>query len=42
VLEWVFLFHSKLAVSDEELPGIVAELGSVGAAEAAAGEEGER
>jgi len=26
VLEWVFLFLSGLAVSDEELPGIVSEL----------------
>ena len=46
VLEWVFLFHSSLAVSDEELGGIVADLEAAGADEspaaAEASEEGER
>ncbi len=30
VLEWVFLFASGLAVSDEELPGIISDLEAVG------------
>ena len=29
VLEWVFLFHSGWAVSDEALPGIIADLEAV-------------
>jgi len=31
VLEWVFLFISGLAVSDEDLPGIISDLEAVGA-----------
>lgn len=31
VLEWVFLFASGLAVSDEDLPRIIGELEAVGA-----------
>ena len=30
VLEWVFLFASGLAVSDEDLPGIISDLEAVG------------
>ncbi|MDP6634856.1 MAG: DUF997 domain-containing protein [Phycisphaerae bacterium] len=31
VLEWVFLFVSGLAVSDEDLPGIISDLEAVDA-----------
>ncbi len=31
VVEWVFLFRSNLAVSDDELPGIISELQAVAA-----------
>ena len=30
VLEWVFLFASDLALSDEDLPGIISDLKAVG------------
>ena len=26
VLEWIYLFHSRLAMDDEELPGIISAL----------------
>ena len=39
LLEWVFLFHSGLAVSDEALPGIIADLEAVDAEDAAPAEE---
>jgi len=39
VLEWIFLFHSGLAVSDEALPGIVADLEAVAAEASAPAEE---
>ena len=39
VLEWVFLFHSGLAVSDEALPGIIADLEAVDAEDAEPAEE---
>jgi hypothetical protein len=29
VLEWIYLFRTPLAINDEELPGIVAQLESV-------------
>jgi len=38
-LEWVFLFGSGLAISDEELPGIVSELEAVGADDPASAKE---
>ena len=38
VLEWVFLFASGLAVSDEDLPGIISDLKAVGADESGDGE----
>ena len=41
VLEWVFLFVSGLAVTDEELPGIISEL-TAAADDAARAKEGER
>ena len=41
VLEWVFLFRSGLAVSDEELPGILTDLEAVEADASAAAKEGE-
>jgi hypothetical protein len=30
VLEWVYLFHTHLAMTDEELPDIIAQLKAVG------------
>ena len=41
VVEWVFLFVSGLAVSDEELPGIVSEL-TAAADDSAPAKEGDR
>jgi len=41
VLEWVFLFLTGLAVSDEDLAGVIADLEAAGAGEAAAAKEGE-
>ncbi len=41
VLEWVFLFVSGLAVNDEELPGIIADLEAGGADGPAPAKEGE-
>jgi len=29
VLEWVYVFHSRLAMNDEELPDIIAALQAV-------------
>ena len=40
VLEWVFLFASGMAVSDEELPGILSELEAAGADGPASAKEG--
>jgi len=40
VLEWVFLFLTGLAVSDEELPGILSDLAAV-ADDSAPAKEGE-
>ena len=39
VLEWIFLFHSGLAVSDEALPGIIADLKAVDVESPAPAEE---
>ena len=38
VLEWVFLFASGLALSDEDLPGIISDLEAVGGDESGDGE----
>jgi hypothetical protein len=40
-LEWVFLFLSGLAVSDEDLPKILSDLEAVGADDVAAAKEDE-
>ncbi len=40
-LEWVFLFFSGLAVSDEDLAGIISDLEGVDTTGQAANEEGE-
>ena len=29
VVEWFYLFHSRLAISDDELPGIISQLESL-------------
>lgn len=29
VLEWIYLFHTRMAMNDEELPDIIAELKTV-------------
>jgi hypothetical protein len=29
ILEWIYLFHSRLAMNDEELPRIISELETV-------------
>ncbi len=29
VLEWVYLFHTRMAISDEELPDIISQLKTV-------------
>ena len=39
VLEWVFLFLSGLAISDDDLPKIISDLESVGSDGAAAKED---
>ena len=39
ILEWVYLFGSRLAMNDEELPKIITELSAVNAEEAAPGKE---
>lgn len=41
VLEWVFLFFTGLAVSDEELPSILSDLEAIKADDPAAAKEGE-
>jgi len=38
VLEWVFLFISQMAITDEELPGVIRDLEAVGSDEATGGE----
>ena len=29
VLEWIYLFHTRLAINDEELPDVIAQLKTV-------------
>jgi hypothetical protein len=41
ILEWVFLFHTRLAVSDEELASTISELEAAKTDEAATGQEDE-
>ena len=41
VLEWVFLFVTGLAVSDEDLSGVLSDLEAAGADDAAAAKEAE-
>jgi hypothetical protein len=42
VLEWVFLFHTRLAVSDEDLRSILSDLEAAGSDEGETAKEGER
>ncbi len=39
VLEWIYLFHSQLAINDEELPDIIAQLEAVDTAGPATAKE---
>lgn len=41
VLEWVYLFQTRMAMNDEELPGIVSQLEAVDIEKPAPAKEGE-
>ena len=41
VLEWVYLFHSGLAMTDEELPEMIAALKAAGNDNGGSAKEGE-
>ena len=41
VLEWIYLFHTQAAISDQELPDIISELKAVDTDEPIPGKEAE-